>query len=83
MTAEMIEIAVFGIAILAYLYRIERKFDSRLSALEARMSSLEARVSSLDASVSSLAAGVSSVDAKTSRLEGMFEGYLAGQKSPE
>ncbi len=83
MTAEMIEIAVFGIAILVYLYRIERKFDSRLSSLEARVSSLEARVSSLDASVSSLAAGVSSVDAKTSRLEGMFEGYLAGQKSPE
>ncbi len=54
MTAEMIEIAAFGIAILAYLYRLERKFDSRLSALEARMS----------------------------RLEGMFEGFLAAQKSP-
>ena len=52
MTAEMIEIAVFGIAILAYLYRIEKKFDSRLSALEARMS----------------------------RLEGIIEGFLAGQK---
>ena len=47
MSAEMIEIAFFGITILAYLYRIERKFDSRLSALEARVSSLEARVSSL------------------------------------
>ncbi len=83
MTAEMIEIAFFGIAILAYLNRIERKFDSRLSSLEARMSSLEARVSSLEASVASLAAGVSSLDARTSRLEDMFEGYLAGQKSPE
>jgi len=54
MTAEMIEIAFFGIAILAYLYRLERKFDRRISALEARMS----------------------------RLEGMFEGFLAAQKSP-
>jgi hypothetical protein len=54
MTAEMIEIAFFGIAILAYLYRIERKFVRRLSALEARVSSLEARVSSLEASVASL-----------------------------
>ena len=52
MTAEMIEIAVFGIAILAYLYRIERKFDGRLSALEARML----------------------------HLEGIIEGFLAGQK---
>ena len=52
MTAEMIEIAFFGIAILTYLYRIERKFDGRLSALEARMS----------------------------RLEGIIEGFLAGQK---
>ena len=90
MTAEMIELAFFGIAILAYLYRIERKFDSRLSALEARVSSLEARVSSLEASVSSLAEGLSSLaaslaslEARVSRLEGMFEGYLAGQKSPE
>ena len=90
MTAEMIEIAFFGIAILAYLYRIERKFVRRLSALEARVSSLEARVSSLEASVASLtesvaslAASVASLDARVSRLEGMFEGYLAGQKSPE
>ena len=90
MSAEMLEIAFFGITILAYLYRIERKFDSRLSALEARVSSLEARVSSLEASVSSLAtsvaslaASLASLDARTSRLEGMFEGYLAGQKSPE
>ncbi len=90
MTAEMLEIAFFGITILSYLYRIERKFDSRLSALEARVSSLEARVSSLEASVSSLAtsvaslaASLASLDARTSRLEGMFEGYLAGQKSPE
>ena len=83
MTAEMLEIAFFGITILAYLYRIERKFDNRFSALEARVSSLEARVSSLEASVASLAAGVSSLDARTSRLEGMFEGYLAGLKSPE
>ena len=79
MTAEMIEIAFFGIAILAYLYKIDR----RVSALEARVSSLEARVSTLEASVSSLAAGMSSLDARLSRLEGMFEGYLAGQKSPE
>ena len=50
MTVEMIEIAFFGIAILAYIYKIER----RISALEARMS----------------------------RLEGMFEGFLAAQKSP-
>ena len=90
MSAEMLEIAFFGITILAYLYRIERKFDSRLSALEARVSSLEARVSSLEASVSSLAtsvaslaASLASLDARTSRLEGMFEGYLAGLKSPE
>ena len=83
MSAEMLEIAFFGITILAYLYRIERKFDSRLSALEARVSSLEARVSSLEASVASLAASVSSLDARLSRLEGMFEGYLAGLKSPE
>lgn len=83
MSAEMIEIAFFGITILAYLYRIERKFDSRLSALEARVSSLEARVSSLETSVASLAASVSSLDARMSRLEGMFEGYLAGLKSPE
>ncbi len=90
MSAEMIELAFFGITILAYLYRIERKFDSRLSALEARVSSLEARVSSLESSVASLAtsvaslaASVSSLDARLSRLEGMFEGYLAGQKSPE
>ena len=83
MSAEMLEIAFFGITILVYLYRIERKFDSRLSALEARVSSLEARVSSLAASVASLAASVSSLDARTSRLEGMFEGYLAGLKSPE
>lgn len=90
MTAVMIEIAFFGIAILAYLYRLERKFDSRLSALEARVSSLEARLSSLEASVSSLAEGLSSLaaslaslEARVSRLEGMFEGYLAGQKSPE
>jgi len=90
MTVEMIEIAFFGIAILAYLSRIERKFGSRLSALEARLSSLEARVSSLEASVSSLAEGLSSLaaslaslEARVSRLEGMFEGYLAGQKSPE
>lgn len=41
MTVEMIEIAFFGIAILVYLYRLERKFDRRLSALEARMSRLE------------------------------------------
>ena len=90
MTAEMIEIAFFGFAILSYLYRLERKFDSRFSALEARVSSLEARVSSLEAnlaslteSVSSLVASVASLDARVSRLEGMFEGYLAGQKSPE
>lgn len=90
MTAEMIEIAFFGIAILGYLSRIERKFDRRLSALEARVSSLEARVSALEANVSSLAeslsslaASVASLDARVSRLEGMFEGYLAGQKSPE
>lgn len=83
MTAVMIEIAFFGITILAYIYRIERKFDSRLSALEASVSSLEVRVSSLEASVSSLAASVSSLAARMSRLEGMFEGYLAGQKSPE
>ena len=83
MSAEMLEIAFFGITILAYLYRIERKFDSRLSALEARVSSLEARVSSLEMSVSSLAASVASLDARLSRLEGMFEGYLAGLKSPE
>ncbi len=79
MTAEMIEIAFFGIAILAYLYRLDR----RISALEARVSSLETRVSSLEANVSSLAASVASLDARVSRLEGMFEGYLAGQKSPE
>lgn len=48
MTAEMIEIAFFGIAILSYIYRIDR----RISALEARMS----------------------------RLEGIIEGFLAGQK---
>lgn len=83
MTAEMIELAFFGIAILAYLYRIERKFDSRLSALEARVSSLEAMVSSLEANMGSLTASVASLDARMSRLEGMFEGYLAGQKSPE
>ena len=83
MTAEMIEIAFFGISVLAYLYRLERKFDSRLSALEARVSSLEARVSALEASMSSLAASVASLDARVSRLEGMFEGFLAGQKSPE
>ena len=48
MSAEMLEIAFFGIAILAYLYKIDR----RVSALEARVSSLEARVSSLEANVS-------------------------------
>ena len=37
MTAVMIEIAFFGIAILAYIYKLDR----RISALEARMSRLE------------------------------------------
>ena len=55
MTIEMIEIAFFGIAILAYIYRL----DGRISSLEASLGS------------------------RISRLEGMFEGYLAGQKSPE
>ncbi len=37
MTVEMIEIAIFGIAILAYIYKIDR----RISSLEVRMSRLE------------------------------------------
>ena len=52
MTAVMIGIAVFGIAILLYIYRL----DGRISSLEASLGS------------------------RISRLEGMFEGLLAGQK---